>query len=199
MHEDSEYSPFPWKTLYLQYRYGFQQHFALNFNHYQFYSNILLQKKNNLPPITRAVRRSLKYTRKNPVSRVQKNLRNINWYSCYELFKTGKFHTFPVPLMIHVSCPELSRSCFATRYKIFSNITHQPALRYFRMLLINPVLFFFRVCLRKFIGTRELFVPRPYFRLHSTEKRSAKLLWVPLQIIFCLECSKPQSKYKIWV
>ena len=145
----------------------------------------------------RTVGRSPKCIRKNPARPIQKNLRNINWYSCYELFKTGKFHTFPVSLMILVSCPELSRYCFATRYKIFSNITHQPALRYFRILLINPVLFFFRVCLQKFIGTKELFVPRPYFRLHSTEKRSAKLLWVPLQIIFCLECSKPQSKYKI--
>ena len=56
---------------------------------------------------------------------------------------------------------------------------------------------FFRVCLRKSIATREPFVSRHYFRLHSTEKGIAKLSWVPLQTIFCLGCSKAQSKYKI--
>ena len=70
----------------------------------------------------RAVGRSAKFIRKNPASWNQKNVRKINWYSSYELFKIFSF-------MILVSCPKWSRSCFATWYKIFSNITHQPALR----------------------------------------------------------------------
>ena len=57
-------------------------------------------------PLTRAVGRSPKCIRKNPVRQIQKNLRNINWYSCYELFKTGKFHTFLVSFMILASCAE---------------------------------------------------------------------------------------------
>ena len=55
--------------------------------------------------IGRAVGRSPK-CRKNPARRILKNLRNINWYSCYELFKTGKFHTFLVSFMILASCAE---------------------------------------------------------------------------------------------
>ena len=120
----------------------------------------------------RAVGRSPKCIRKNPARRIQKNLRNINWYSCYELFKTGKFHTFLVSFIILASCPERSRSCFAARYKIFWNITHQSALREARP---NMAPFFYRVCLRKFIGAREPVVPRPYFQRHSTDKRSGKL------------------------
>ena len=77
----------------------------------------------------RVVRRLPKCIRKNSARWIQKNLRSINWYSCYELFKTGKFHIFLVSFIILVSCPKWSRSCFTTGYMIFSNITHQPALR----------------------------------------------------------------------
>ena len=38
--------------MILQYPYGLQQHFALSFKHSQFYSETILQKGNNLPPIT---------------------------------------------------------------------------------------------------------------------------------------------------
>ena len=106
----------------------------------------------------RVVRRLPKCIRKNSARWIQKNLRSINWYSCYELFKTGKFHIFLVSFIILVSCPKWSRSCFTTGYMIFSNITHQPALREARP---NTKPFFFRVCLTKFIGARELFVSRP--------------------------------------
>ena len=98
--------------------------------------------------------------------------------------------------MILVSCPEWFRSCSAKWYKIFSNMTHQPTLREAQP---NTAPLFFRVCLSKFIGTRQLFVSRPYFWLYSTEKRNAKLSWVILPFTFCLGCSEPQSKYKIWV
>ena len=90
--------------------------------------------------------------------------------------KLVNFILFQFPLWyILVLWPELSSSCFARLYKIFSNIiyslTHAK-----REVRPNMAPFFFRVCLRKFIGTRQLFVPRPYFQLHWTEKRSAKLL-----------------------
>ena len=88
----------------------------------------------------RAVGRSPKCIRKTPARRIQKSLRNINWCSCYELFKTGKLYTFLVSFMILASRPKWSRSCFATRYKIFSNITHQSALSEPRP---NVVPFFF--------------------------------------------------------
>ena len=50
--------------------------------------------------LNRAVGRSPKCIRKSPARRIQKNLRNINWYSCYELFKAGKIHTILVSFMI---------------------------------------------------------------------------------------------------
>ena len=39
---------------------------------------------------------------------LSKNSENViaNIVSCYELFKTGKFHTFLVSFMILASCPE---------------------------------------------------------------------------------------------
>ena len=80
-------------------------------------------------PFIREVERLPKYIRKNLVRQIQKNLRNINWYSCYELFKTGKFHTFLASFIILLSCPEWFMSCFATSIRIFSNITYQPVLR----------------------------------------------------------------------
>ena len=121
---------------------------------------------------------------------------NIYWYICYELFKTGKFHTFFS--FLYDTC-FMSRIInvllyYAVQY-IFKYFTHQTALREAQP---NTATFFLKACLRKFIGTGELFGPRPYFRHHSTEKRSVKLSWDSLQIIFSLGCSKPQSKYKIW-
>ena len=134
-----------------------------------------------------------KCIRKNPARWIQKNLRNMNWYSCYELSKTGKFHTFLVSFMILVSYPEWSRSCFAMQYKMFSNITHQAAVREVRP---STAPFFFRACFRKCIVARELFVRSPYFQQYLTDKRRTKLSSLPLQIIFCLGCGKSQSKYK---
>ena len=43
---------------------------------------------------SKTVGRSPKYTRKNLLRQIQKNLRNINWYSCHELSKAGEFQTF---------------------------------------------------------------------------------------------------------
>ena len=148
-------------------------------------------------PSYRVVGRSPKCIRKNPARRIQKNLRNTYWYICYKLFKTGKFHTFFS--FLYDTC-FMSRIiqillCYAVQY-IFEYFTHQSALREARP---NTAPFLLKACLRKFIGARELFRLRPYFQIHSTEKRSAKLSWVPLQIIFSLGRSKPQSKYKIWV
>ena len=110
--------------------------------------------------------------------------------------KMVRFILFLVFFMILLSCPEWFRPGFATRYKIFLNITHQPALREARP---NMALFFFKVGLRKFIVARELFVPRPYFQRHLTDNTHAELSWLPLQIISCLGCGKSQSKYKVWV
>ena len=92
---------------------------------------------------------------KNLARQVQKNLRNINWYSCYVLTKTVKFHTYLFSFMILVSCPEWSRLCCATCYKIFLNIIYRPSLR--RCSLIWHI--FFRVCLRRFVA-RERFLPQ---------------------------------------
>ena len=67
--------------------------------------------------IDRAVGRSPKCIRKNPARWIQKNLRNINWYSCYELFKTSKFHTFLVSFMIlHVQNDPVLALLRGTRY-----------------------------------------------------------------------------------
>ena len=56
--------------------------------------------------VDRAVGRSPKCIIKKPGKADSKNLRNINWYSCYKLFKTGKFHTFLVSFTILLSYPE---------------------------------------------------------------------------------------------
>ena len=93
-----------------------------------------------LPSKCRVARRSPKCIRKKLGRWIQKNLRNVNWYSCYELSKTGKFHTFLVSFMVLLSCPEWSRSCFAMLCKIFPNITHKPVLREVQH---NTTLFFF--------------------------------------------------------
>ena len=98
--------------------------------------------------------------------------------------KLVSFIPFQFPLWyILVSWPELSSSCFARQYKIFSNIIYSSTHSK-REAGPNMAPFFFRVCLRKFIGTRELFVPRPYFQLHWTEKRSAKLSWALCYYIY---------------
>ena len=135
------------------------------------------------------VGRSSKCIRKNPTRRIQKNLRHTYCYLCYQLFKTSKFHTFFsflydtcfMSIIIQVLL------CYVVQY-IFEYFTHQTALREARP---NTTPFFLRACLRKFIDASELFGPRSYFQINSTEKRSAKLSWVPLQIIFSLEFSKP--------
>ena len=88
------------------------------------------ENKNKICLSTWAARRSPKCIRKSSARRIQKNLRSIIWYSCCELFKTGKFRIFLVSFMILALCPEWSRFFFATRYKIFSNITHQPTLSF---------------------------------------------------------------------
>ena len=145
------------------------------------------------------VGRSLKCIRKNLAWQIQKNSRNINWYICYELSKAGKFHTFLVSLIILLSWPERFRSSFATRNKIFSINTYQPALNTEsltrgREARPNTAPFFSKVGLRKFVLAKGLFVLRSYFIRYLTYKRRAKLSWFSLQIIFSIECYKPQSR-----
>ena len=77
----------------------------------------------------RAVGSSPKYIRKKPARRIQKNLKNIIFYSCYESSKTGKCNAFLVSFIIPLSWPEWFTSCFMTWCKIFLKITHQTALR----------------------------------------------------------------------
>ena len=73
-------------------------------------------------------------------------------------------------------------------------MTHQTALREARP---NTAPFFSRVGHRKFVLASELFVPRPYFIRHLTAKRSAKLSWLPLEIILRARQSEPKLKRKI--
>ena len=49
LHKDSEWFDSPQKTLHLQYPYGLQQNFVLDFKHSQFFSNTVLQKEKNSP------------------------------------------------------------------------------------------------------------------------------------------------------
>ena len=62
-------------------------------------------------------------------------------------------------------------SCFVTRCKIFSKITHHRALTEAQP---NTAPLFSEVCFRKFVFASQLFVPRPYFIRHLTAKRFAK-------------------------
>ena len=45
------------------------------------------------------------YKKKKPVRGIQKNLKNIIWYSSYESGKTGKCNTFLVSFVIPHSWP----------------------------------------------------------------------------------------------
>ena len=47
LNKDSECFDSPEKTLHLQYPYGLQQNFVLDFNHSQFFPNTVLQKEKN--------------------------------------------------------------------------------------------------------------------------------------------------------
>ena len=49
LHKDSEWFDSPQKTLHLQYPYGLQQNFVLDFKHPHFFSNTVLQKEKNSP------------------------------------------------------------------------------------------------------------------------------------------------------
>ena len=66
-----------------------------------------------------------------------------------------------------------------------SKITHHTTLRELRS-KTSPL--FSKVCLRKLVPTKELFVSRPYLILYLTDKRCANLSWMTLQIIFSIEC-----------
>ena len=87
----------------------------------------------SLPPrknaINRAVGSSHECIRKKSTRSIQKNLDNIIWYGCYKSSRAGKCHTFLVSFIIPLPWSEWFRSCFVTRCKIFSNITHQTPLR----------------------------------------------------------------------
>ena len=79
--------------------------------------------------INRAVGSSHECIRKKSTRSIQKNLDNIIWYGCYKSSRAGKCHTFLVSFIIPLPWSEWFRSCFVTRCKIFSNITHQTPLR----------------------------------------------------------------------
>lgn len=75
----------------------------------------------------------------------------------------------------------------------FGRLTHQTAVREAQLIKAT----FFPKHVLEFVLTKEVFVPRPYFVLHLTDKRRAKLSWITLQILFSTKCCKPQLKYKI--
>ena len=60
---------------------------------------------------------------------IQKNLRNIIFYRCYESSKTCKSHTFLVSFIIPLSWPERIMFYFLTHCKMFLKITHQREAR----------------------------------------------------------------------
>ena len=136
-----------------------------------------------------------KCIRKKPARRIQKNLKNIICYSCYESSKPGNCHTFLVPLIIPLSWPEWITSYFLTRCKIFLKVTHQNELREARP---NTTPFFSKVGLRKSVLASEPFVLRSYFIRHLRTKGLVKILSLPLQFIFRSWGLKPQLKRKIW-
>ena len=129
----------------------------------------------------RAVGSSPKFVWKKTVRWIQNNLKNIICYSCYESNKSGKCHTFLVSFIIPLSWPEWFMSCFVTRCKIFSKITHQTTLREART---NTAPFFSEVGRTKFVLASELFVLRPYFIRDLTAKKPARIWRLLLQFIF---------------
>ena len=137
-----------------------------------------------------AVGSTPKSVREKPSWGIQKNLKNINWYSWYESSKAGKCHTFIIPLW----WPEWFRSCFGMRWKIFSKITQQTTRIEVRP---NTAPFSSTAGLRKFILGKGFFVPRLCFICHLTAKSRAIFLWLPLQVIFSIWYFKQQTKAQI--
>ena len=148
--------------------------------------------------ISRAVERSPKCIRKSSARWIQKNLRNINLVQLLWNIQNWQVSFHLVFFMIPVSCPEWSRSCFAARYKIFSNITHQPVLT---EVWPNMARIFLEYALEHLLTQERYLCPALTFNFiqQKTRERNAKLSWVALQIIFCLGCSIPESEHKIWV
>ena len=105
--------------------------------------------------------------RKKLVRQIQKNLKNIIWYSSYESSKTGKYNTFLVSFIKPLSWPKWFLSCFIMWCKIFSKIIHQTVLR---EAWPNMAWLFSEVGFRKFVLASELFVAWPYFVRHLTAK-----------------------------
>ena len=136
-----------------------------------------------------------KFIRKKLTRWIQRNLKNIIWYCCCKSNKACWCQTFLVSFMIPLLWPERFRSCFITRYKIFSNINHQRTLGEARP---NKAPFCSKVGFRKFVLASELFVPWPYFIRHLAIERHAKVLSFPLQLIFKIGWLKLQTKRKNW-
>lgn len=127
--------------------------------------------------------------------RIQKYLKNINWFSCSKSNKASKCHTFLVFFIIPLSWPGWFSSCFVTLCKIFSKINQQTTQT---DACPNTTPFFHKIGLRKFVFAEELFVPRPCFILYLTAKRHAMFSWPSLQVIFSGWYFKPRLKTKIW-
>ena len=76
----------------------------------------------------RAVRNSTKSTRIKLARWIQKNLKNINWYSCYESSNAGKCHTFLVSFIIPLDGLNdlgLALLCGARYFQRFLNEPHE--------------------------------------------------------------------------
>ena len=101
----------------------------------------------------RAVRSSPACIRKKWARQIQKNLKKIICYSCYQSSKAGKCHTFLVSFIIPISWPEWITSYFLTWFKIFFKMTHPTAQR---EAWLNTAPFFSKVGLRKFVLASKL-------------------------------------------
>ena len=137
-----------------------------------------------------AVGSTPKSVREKPSWGIQKNLKNINWYSWYESSKAGKCHTFIIPLW----WPEWFRLCFGMGWKIFSKITQQTTRIEVRP---NTAPFSSTAGLRKFILGKGFFVPRLCFICHLTAKSYFCGSLFKLSLVFGILSSKQRRKSEI--
>ena len=140
---------------------------------------MLSSQKNKKKDQGRAVGSLPKCITKKSARWIQKNMKNIIWYSSYEPSKTGKSYTFLFTFIIPVLWPQWFMSPIIMQSKIFSKTTHQTTLRE-----AHPytTLFFSEVGLRRFVLASELFVLKPYFICHLIAKR-CEILWLALWFI----------------
>ena len=141
----------------------------------------------------RAVRNSTKSTRIKLARWIQKNLKNINWYSCYESSNAGKCHTFLVSFIIPLDGLNdlgLTLLCGARYFQRFLNEPHEQRSHLTQHL-------FSKAGLRKLFSLKNNLCPGLVL-CHLTAKIPEIFLWLPLQVIFSIWYFQPQLKTKIW-